>query len=80
MQAEAYLKLHRPQDAVTTLTNGPNFDTDRCTKFFGPAGNAMLLVVRAQVDMAAGRLVCLLLENLFRSSLSSVVFVSLFKQ
>lgn len=55
MQAEAYLKLHRPQDAVTTLTNGPNFDMDRCTKFFGPAGNAMLLVVRAQVDMAAGR-------------------------
>lgn len=55
LQAEAYLKLHRPQDAVTTLTNGPNFDGDQCTKFFGPAGNAMLLVIRAQVDMAAGR-------------------------
>ncbi|KAL2906059.1 TPR repeat-containing thioredoxin TTL1 [Bienertia sinuspersici] len=51
----AYLKLHRPQDAVTTLTNGPNFDVDQCTKFLGPAGNAMVLVIRSQVDMAAGR-------------------------
>ncbi|KAL2906046.1 TPR repeat-containing thioredoxin TTL1 [Bienertia sinuspersici] len=55
LQAEAYLKLHRPQDAVTTLTNGPNFDVDQCTKFLGPAGNAMVLVIRSQVDMAAGR-------------------------
>ncbi|KNA03755.1 hypothetical protein SOVF_206100 [Spinacia oleracea] len=55
LQAEAYLKLHRPQDAVTTLENGPKLDVDQCTRFFGPAGNAMLLVIRAQVDMAAGR-------------------------
>ncbi|CAO2827742.1 unnamed protein product [Amaranthus hypochondriacus] len=55
LQAEAYLKLHRPQDAVTTLTKGPNFDVAECTKFFGPVGNAMLLVIRAQVDIAAGR-------------------------
>lgn len=59
LQAEAYLKLHRPQDAVTALTNGPNFDPNQCTKLLGPAGNAMLLVIRAQVDMAAGRLVSL---------------------
>ncbi|KAK9678625.1 hypothetical protein RND81_11G223900 [Saponaria officinalis] len=54
-QAEAYLKLLRHQDADVTITNGPNFDVDQCTKFFGPAGNATLLVIRAQVDMAAGR-------------------------
>ncbi|KAK9670457.1 hypothetical protein RND81_13G203300 [Saponaria officinalis] len=55
LQAEAYLKLHRHQDADITLTNGPNFDVDQCTKFFGPTGNATLLVIKAQVDMAAGR-------------------------
>ncbi|KAH9616140.1 hypothetical protein KSS87_017421, partial [Heliosperma pusillum] len=55
LQAEAYLKLHRHEDADITLTNGPNFDVDQCTKFFGPAGNANFLVIKAQVDMAAGR-------------------------
>ncbi|XP_021751826.1 TPR repeat-containing thioredoxin TTL1-like [Chenopodium quinoa] len=55
LQAEAYLKLHRPQDAVATWENGPDFDVDQCTKLFGSAGNAMLLLIRAQVDMAAGR-------------------------
>ncbi|KAL9229729.1 hypothetical protein vseg_005165 [Gypsophila vaccaria] len=55
LQAEAYLKLHRHQDADITLSNGPNFDVDQCTKYFGPTGNATLLVIKAQVDMAAGR-------------------------
>ncbi|KAF6149102.1 hypothetical protein GIB67_038885 [Kingdonia uniflora] len=55
LQAEAFLKLHRHQDADTTLLNGPNFNFDDCTKFFGPVGNANLLLIRAQVDMAAGR-------------------------
>lgn len=59
MKAEAYLKLHRHQEADETWNNCPKFDDDECTKFFGPIGNAGLLVVRAQVDMAAGRLVFL---------------------
>ncbi|XP_059624293.1 TPR repeat-containing thioredoxin TTL1-like [Cornus florida] len=55
LQAEALLRLHRHQDADETLTKGPNFDPEDCTKFFGPIGSASLLVIRAQVDMAAGR-------------------------
>lgn len=55
LQAEALLKLRRHQEADTTLTNGPAFDVDDCTKFFGSNGNAHLLLIRAQVDMAAGR-------------------------
>ncbi|KAM7261665.1 hypothetical protein ACFE04_020742 [Oxalis oulophora] len=55
LQAEAFLKLHRHQDADEALRSGPNFDVDDCTKFFGPIGNANLLVVRAQVDIATGR-------------------------
>lgn len=51
------MKLHRHQDADAALLNGPNFDVDACTKFFGPIGNATLLLIRAQVDMAAGRFV-----------------------
>ncbi|KAA8546831.1 hypothetical protein F0562_003245 [Nyssa sinensis] len=56
LQAEALLKLHRHQEADEALTRGPNFDVDDCTKFFGPISNATLLVLRAQVDMAAGRI------------------------
>ncbi|KAF5749812.1 putative Tetratricopeptide repeat protein [Tripterygium wilfordii] len=55
LQAEALLKLHRHQEADDALTKGPNFEVDACTKFFGPIGNANLLVVRAQVDLAVGR-------------------------
>ncbi|XVF15166.1 hypothetical protein REPUB_Repub09cG0126800 [Reevesia pubescens] len=55
LKAEALLKLHRHQEADEALLKGPNFNTDDCTKYFGPIGNANLLVVRAQVDMAAGR-------------------------
>ncbi|KAJ7956840.1 TPR repeat-containing thioredoxin like [Quillaja saponaria] len=56
LQAEALLKLHRIQDADEALSKGPNFEVDACTKFFGPVGNASLLVTRAQVDLAAGRI------------------------
>ena len=49
------MKLHRHQDADVTLSKGPNFDVDDCTKFLGPIGNANVLVIRALVDMAAGR-------------------------
>lgn len=66
LQAEALLKLRRPQDADEALKKGPNFDIDECTKFFGPIGSASLLVIRAQVDMAAGRFVHIsILPNMY---------------
>ncbi|XP_027337570.1 inactive TPR repeat-containing thioredoxin TTL3-like [Abrus precatorius] len=55
LQAEALLKLRRHQDADKIMSKCSNFDVDECTKFFGPIGNANLLVTRAQVDIAAGR-------------------------
>ncbi|KAH8507776.1 hypothetical protein H0E87_010079 [Populus deltoides] len=55
LQAEALIKLHRHQEAEEASMKCPNFDVDDCTKFFGPIGNANLLVVRAQVHMALGR-------------------------
>ncbi|KAK8556697.1 hypothetical protein V6N13_064708 [Hibiscus sabdariffa] len=57
LKAEALLKLLRHQDADEALLGCPNFDVDDLNKYFGPVGNANLLVVRAQVDMAAGRFV-----------------------
>lgn len=55
LKAEALLKLNRLQEADEALSKGPNFDADEVIKFFGPIGQATLLVIRAQVDMAAGR-------------------------
>ncbi|KAA0044719.1 inactive TPR repeat-containing thioredoxin TTL3 [Cucumis melo var. makuwa] len=55
LQAEAFLKLHKHQDADEAILRGPSFDVDSCTKFLGPVGNANLLLIRAQVDLAAGR-------------------------
>lgn len=55
LQAEALLKLHRHQDADEAMLKGPNFALDACTRFLGPIGSANLLVIRAQVDMVAGR-------------------------
>lgn len=55
LQVEALLKLRRHQDADNIMSKCPNFDVDECTKFFGPIGNANLLVIRARVDIAAGR-------------------------
>ncbi|XP_019185277.1 PREDICTED: inactive TPR repeat-containing thioredoxin TTL3-like [Ipomoea nil] len=55
LKAEALIRLHRYHDADETLQKGPKFDVDECTKFFGPAGNATMLIIQAQVDMAAGR-------------------------
>ena len=57
MQAEALLKLGRHQEAYTSIENGPNFDTELCTRFFGSAGSAYLLTIQAQVYMSAGRLI-----------------------
>ncbi|OAY35857.1 inactive TPR repeat-containing thioredoxin TTL3 [Manihot esculenta] len=55
LQAEALIKLHRHQEADEALRNGPHFQDDECTKYFGPIGNANLLMVRAQIDIAVGR-------------------------
>jgi len=55
LQAEALLKVRRHQDADNVMSKCPYFDADECTKFFGPIGNANLLVAHAQVDLAAGR-------------------------
>ncbi|MCL7051402.1 hypothetical protein MKW94_015618 [Papaver nudicaule] len=55
LKAESLLKLQRHQDADSELSKAPKFGIDDCTKFFGPVGNANLLVIRAQVDMALGR-------------------------
>ncbi|KAJ4965128.1 hypothetical protein NE237_016977 [Protea cynaroides] len=55
MQAEALLKLQKHEDADLTLTNGPAFDVDACTKFFSPSSYSFILQIRAQVDIATGR-------------------------
>ncbi|CAK9167502.1 unnamed protein product [Ilex paraguariensis] len=55
MQAEALLKLGRHQEAYTSIENGPNFDTELCTRFYGSAGSAYLLTIQAQVYMSVGR-------------------------
>ena len=60
LQAEALLRLQRHDEADAVLTGGgaPRFGVDESTKFFGTFGHAYVLIVRAQVDMAAGRSVC----------------------
>ncbi|XP_010269225.1 PREDICTED: TPR repeat-containing thioredoxin TTL1-like [Nelumbo nucifera] len=55
LQAEALLRLCRHQDADATLSKGPEFEMEACTKFFGPSVTAQLLLIRAQVDMSVGR-------------------------
>ncbi|XP_051117169.1 inactive TPR repeat-containing thioredoxin TTL3 isoform X2 [Andrographis paniculata] len=55
LKAEALMKLNRLQEAVQTMAKGPKFDTNECTKFFGPIASATLLVTRAQVDMIEDR-------------------------
>ncbi|MED6122543.1 hypothetical protein PIB30_040786 [Stylosanthes scabra] len=55
LQAEAFLKLRRHQDADEAMSKAPKFEVDDCTKFFGAISNANLLVTRAQVDLVAGR-------------------------
>ncbi|XP_050378024.1 TPR repeat-containing thioredoxin TTL1 isoform X2 [Argentina anserina] len=55
LQAEALLKLHRHEDAYSTYQNRPNFSIILCTKFFGMENSAYLLMINAQVYLAAGR-------------------------
>ncbi|OAY72121.1 Inactive TPR repeat-containing thioredoxin TTL3 [Ananas comosus] len=55
LQAEALLKLKRHDEADSVFSGAPKFDADASTKFFGPIDYAYVLMIRAQVDMAAGR-------------------------
>jgi hypothetical protein len=65
LQAEALLRLqrHDEADAVFNGPCAPRFGVDESTKFFGTIGHAYVLIVRAQVDMAAGRFVFPLQAN-----------------
>uniref|UniRef100_A0ACD5Z7E0 Uncharacterized protein n=1 Tax=Avena sativa TaxID=4498 RepID=A0ACD5Z7E0_AVESA len=56
LQAEALLKLQRHDEADAVLRGAPRFGVDESAKFFGTVAHAYVLMVRAQVDMAAGRL------------------------
>ncbi|XP_047320246.1 TPR repeat-containing thioredoxin TTL4-like [Impatiens glandulifera] len=55
LQAEALLKLHKHDEADKAMLNAPDFTIDDCTKFFGPIAYANLLIIRAQIDLTAGR-------------------------
>ncbi|KAG0480060.1 hypothetical protein HPP92_010918 [Vanilla planifolia] len=48
-QAEAFLMLCRQEDAEELMIDGPKFETDASTKFFGGPRNAYQLSVRAQL-------------------------------
>lgn len=55
MQAEALLRLHRHQEAYTAYQKRPNLSVESCGKLFDPTMASYLLVIGAQVYMAAGR-------------------------
>lgn len=55
LKSEALLRLNRHEEAIQAMANGPKFDTDECTKFFGPIASASVLVSQAQGYMAEGR-------------------------
>ncbi|XP_072953053.1 inactive TPR repeat-containing thioredoxin TTL3-like [Typha angustifolia] len=55
LQAEALLKLQRHDEADSVFNNAPKFDLDASKQFFGYTENGYVLMIRAQVDMAAGR-------------------------
>jgi len=57
LQTEALLKLLRHQEAYATYEKMPKFDLDSCKKIFGPARSAYLMMIAAQIYLAAGRLV-----------------------
>ncbi|KAI4966419.1 TPR repeat-containing thioredoxin TTL4-like [Hordeum vulgare subsp. vulgare] len=56
LQAEALLKLQRHDEADSALRGALRFGVDESAKTFGTTAHAYVLMVRAQVDMAAGRL------------------------
>lgn len=55
LQTEALLKLLRHQEAYATYEKMPKFDLDSCKKIFGPARSAYLMMIAAQIYLAAGR-------------------------
>ncbi|XP_020205622.1 TPR repeat-containing thioredoxin TTL1 [Cajanus cajan] len=55
LQTEALLKLLRYQEAYVIYDKMPKFSLDWCTKIFGPVHSAYLLMISAQVHLAAGR-------------------------
>ncbi|TKY74362.1 TPR repeat-containing thioredoxin TTL1 [Spatholobus suberectus] len=55
LQTEALMKLLRHQEAYATHEKMPKFDLDCCKKLFGPARSAYLLMIGAQIYLAAGR-------------------------
>ncbi|XP_009627310.1 inactive TPR repeat-containing thioredoxin TTL3-like [Nicotiana tomentosiformis] len=55
MRAEALLKLHRHEEAYTTIQNGPDFQTKLYTSLFGTAKTAYLLIVRAEAYATVGK-------------------------
>ncbi|KAF3445797.1 hypothetical protein FNV43_RR10974 [Rhamnella rubrinervis] len=55
LQAEAFLRLHKNQEAYATYQKRPNFSIDICTKFFGLASTVYQLMIGSQVYLAVGR-------------------------
>lgn len=54
-QAEALMKLHKHDEADKVLNGAPMCDIDASTKVFSSPINGYILMIRAQVYMAAGR-------------------------
>nr|VDC85777.1 unnamed protein product [Brassica oleracea] len=57
LQAEAFLKSLRHQEADDALSRCPVLDVEMSTKYYGPISSAGFLVVWAQVHMSSGRFV-----------------------
>ncbi|OIW04463.1 hypothetical protein TanjilG_01636 [Lupinus angustifolius] len=55
LKTEALLKLLRYQEAHATYEKMPQFSVDWCNNIFGLAHSAYLLIIGAQVHLAAGR-------------------------
>ncbi|MCD9645048.1 hypothetical protein HAX54_033701 [Datura stramonium] len=55
MRAEALMKLHRHEEAYTTIQNGPDFKTELCACLFGSTKTAYSLIIRAEVYATVGR-------------------------
>ncbi|EHA8586841.1 Inactive TPR repeat-containing thioredoxin TTL3 [Cocos nucifera] len=68
LQEEALLKLQRHDEADSLLNAAPKFDIDASTRFYGATRNAYVLVIRAQVDMALGRILLFDLDERFEDA------------
>ncbi|KAF3547690.1 hypothetical protein DY000_02000428 [Brassica cretica] len=55
LQAEAFLKSLRHQEADDAMSRCPVLDVEMSTKYYGPISSAGFLVVWAQVHMSSGR-------------------------